>query len=46
MIVECHFFIGLTIAEVAELLGLSKTKVERDWNFTRSWLKREMTGDR
>lgn len=42
-IVECHFFIGLTIAEVAELLGLSKTKVERDWNFTRAWLKREMT---
>ena len=42
-IVECHFFIGLTIAEVADLLGLSKTKVERDWNFTRAWLKREMT---
>jgi RNA polymerase sigma-70 factor (ECF subfamily) len=43
-IVECHFFIGLTIAEVAELLGLSKTKVEREWKFTRAWLKREMTG--
>jgi RNA polymerase sigma factor (TIGR02999 family) len=42
-IVECHFFLGLTIAEVAELLGLSKTKVERDWKFTRSWLKREMS---
>jgi RNA polymerase sigma-70 factor (ECF subfamily) len=44
-IVECHFFIGLTIAEVAELLGMSKTTVERDWNFTRAWLKREMTGE-
>ena len=44
-IVECHFFIGLTIAEVAELLGLSKTKVERDWNFTRAWLKQEMSGE-
>jgi RNA polymerase sigma factor (TIGR02999 family) len=42
-IVECHFFIGLTIAEVAKLMGLSKTKVERDWNFTRAWLRREMT---
>lgn len=42
-IVECHFFIGLTMAEVADLLGLSKSKVERDWNFTRAWLKREMT---
>lgn len=44
-IVECHFFIGLTIAEVAELLDLSKTKVERDWNRTRLELKREMTGE-
>ena len=43
-IVECHFFIGLTIAEIAELLGLSKTTIERDWNFARAWLKREMTG--
>lgn len=43
-IVECHFFIGLTIAEIAELLGLAKTTVERDWRFTRAWLKREMTG--
>lgn len=42
-IVECHFFIGLTIAEVADLLGLSKTKVEHEWRFTRSWLKRQMT---
>ena len=43
-IVECHFFIGLTIAEVADLLGVPKTTVEREWNFTRAWLKREMTG--
>ena len=30
-IVECHFFIGLTVAEVATLLGLSKTAVEDEW---------------
>jgi RNA polymerase sigma factor (TIGR02999 family) len=42
-IVECHFFIGLSFAEVAQLLGLSKTKVEREWNRTRLQLKREMT---
>ena len=42
-IVEYHFFIGLTLEEVADLLGLSKTKVEREWHFTRAWLKREMT---
>jgi RNA polymerase sigma factor (TIGR02999 family) len=42
-IVECHFFTGLSFAEVAEVLGLSKTKVEREWNRTRLQLKREMT---
>jgi RNA polymerase sigma factor (TIGR02999 family) len=42
-IVECHFFTGLSFAEVAQLLGLSKTKVEREWNRTRLQLKREMT---
>jgi len=42
-IVECHFFIGLTVAKVAKLLGHSKATVERDLNFTRSWLRQEMT---
>jgi len=41
-IIECHFFIGLSIAEVAKLLGLSKSKVEREWNRTRLWLKRRI----
>ena len=41
-IIECHFFIGLSIAEVAQLLGLSKAKVEREWNRTRLWLKRRI----
>lgn len=42
-IVECRYFIGLTIPEVAKLLGVSTKTVERDWEFARSWLKREMT---
>jgi RNA polymerase sigma-70 factor, ECF subfamily len=44
-IIECRYFIGLSIAEVAELLGISAKTVERDWHFARSWLKREMTGE-
>ena len=44
-IVECRFFIGLTVPEIAELLGVAQSTVERDWRFARSWLKREMTGD-
>lgn len=42
-IVEYRFFGGYTLKEVAELLNLSETKVEREWRFTRSWLKREIT---
>lgn len=42
-IVECRFFIGLTIPEIAELLGVANSTVDRDWKFTRSWLKKEMT---
>ena len=43
-VVECRYFIGLTIPEVAELLGVGKSTVESDWRFARSWLNREMTG--
>lgn len=43
-IVECRYFIGLTLPEVAELLGVGQSTVEREWRFARSWLKREMSG--
>jgi len=42
-IIECRFFIGLTVAETAELLGVGTATVERDWSFSRSWLKQQMT---
>lgn len=43
-IVECRFFIGLKLEEIAKLVGTSQTTVERDWRFARAWLKKEMTG--
>lgn len=42
-IVEYRFFIGLTLKQTAELLGVGQSTVEREWRFARSWLKREMT---
>lgn len=45
MIVECRFFIGLTLKETAELLEISEATVQRDWRFARAWLKRAMTGE-
>jgi RNA polymerase sigma factor (TIGR02999 family) len=44
-IVECHYFIGLTHAETAELLGIGKSTVDLDLRLARAWLKREMKGE-
>ena len=42
-IVELRFFGGLTVQEVAEVLGCSKRKIEQDWTFIRAWLRRELS---
>jgi RNA polymerase sigma factor (TIGR02999 family) len=41
-VVELRFFAGLSIAETAELLGVSEPTVERDWRFSRAFLYDQM----
>lgn len=41
-IVELRFFTGLTMAEVAEVMEMSLSRVEAEWRFARSWLQREV----
>lgn len=41
-VVECRFFVGLSIEETAEALGLSPASVKRDWLAARAWLNREL----
>jgi RNA polymerase sigma factor (TIGR02999 family) len=41
-VVDLRFFGGLTVAEVAELLGVSKRSVEDDWRMARAWLAHEL----
>jgi len=41
--VELRFYGGLTVAEVAEVMGLSKRSVEREWTMIRAWLRRELS---
>lgn len=41
-IVELRFFGGMTVEEVAEVLGESKRTVERKWTGIRAWLRREL----
>jgi len=44
-IVEMRFFGGLTVDEVATVLGVSKRKVEAEWTMIRAWLRRELSAD-
>ena len=41
-IVEMRYFAGLTMEEIAHVLGLSLSAVEKDWRMARNWLKREL----
>jgi RNA polymerase sigma factor (TIGR02999 family) len=41
-IVELRFFGGLTMQEIATIMGKSLTSVEREWSLARAWLSREI----
>jgi RNA polymerase sigma factor (TIGR02999 family) len=43
-VVECRFFVGMTIEETAEALGVSPATTKRDWSLLRLWLGRELAG--
>lgn len=45
-VVELLYFGGLTRAEAAEVLGVTRKTVTRDWQFARRWLIREMSRGR
>jgi len=42
-IVELRFFGGLSIEEVAEVLGVSDSTVKREWRVARAWLHSELS---
>ena len=42
-VVEYRFFIGLSVNETAEVMGLAPRTVARDWEFAQAWLQRYMT---
>jgi RNA polymerase sigma factor (TIGR02999 family) len=41
-IVEMRFFGGLSIEETADVIGISRTTVKREWATARAWLRREV----
>ena len=38
-VVKLRYFVGMTIPEIAEALGLSARTADRHWAFARAWLK-------
>lgn len=42
-VVELRYFGGLTVPEVALVLGMSQRTIEGDWTHARAWLKREFS---
>jgi RNA polymerase sigma factor (TIGR02999 family) len=44
-IVELRFFGGLSVAEVAEVLGLAQRTVEAEWTMIRAWLRRRLSDE-
>lgn len=45
-VVELRFFGDLDFQEIAEVMNLSLATVERDWRFSRAWLKKSIGGAR
>jgi RNA polymerase sigma factor (TIGR02999 family) len=43
-LVKLRFFAGLTIAEAAQMLGISTSTADNDWAYARSWLRLEIEG--
>jgi RNA polymerase sigma factor (TIGR02999 family) len=43
-VVEMKFFAGMTIEEIAEVLGVSAATVSRDWAVAKAWLGRALSG--
>lgn len=44
-IVEMRFFGGFTVEQVADMLGVSKRTVEKEWELARAWLRVRLAAD-
>ena len=45
-VVKLRYFVGMTIPEIAEALGMATRTADRHWSFARAWLKRAIALDR
>ena len=45
-VVKLRYFVGMSISEIADALGIAPRTVDRHWSFARAWLKRAIEGKR
>jgi RNA polymerase sigma factor (TIGR02999 family) len=45
-VVELRYFGGLSVEDISEVMKISTRTVDRDWEFAKAWLKREISGQR
>jgi RNA polymerase sigma factor (TIGR02999 family) len=44
-LVKLRYFLGCTMAETAEILGIALKTAEEDWTYARAWLRRQWRHD-
>jgi RNA polymerase sigma factor (TIGR02999 family) len=44
-LVKLRYFLGCTIPEAAELLGIAPATAEEDWTFAKAWLRKHLQPD-
>jgi RNA polymerase sigma factor (TIGR02999 family) len=44
-LVKLRYFLGCTMAESAEILGIAQATAEEDWTYAKAWLRRQTRSD-
>jgi RNA polymerase sigma factor (TIGR02999 family) len=39
-LVKLRYFVGCTMAEAAQVLGIAQSRAEEDWTYSKAWLRR------
>lgn len=45
-VVKLRYFVGMSVPEIADALGISPRTADRHWAFARAWLKQAIQGQR
>jgi len=44
-LVKLRYFLGCTMAETAQILGIALATAEEDWTYAKAWLRRQLAHD-